>query len=94
MAKAKVPEWKDVTTYSQGEKERIPRIWEVRFGRARLSVHRVHGIDGWYATCLFWDRKSLQSDTVDEAKREAVKLLETELETALNELIELEMATT
>jgi hypothetical protein len=89
---AKVPKWADETSYSQGEKERVPRVWKIRFGKVYLTVHRIHRVEGWFASSPFWEKKELKSETADEAKREAVKVIETELETALNQLIELEMS--
>jgi hypothetical protein len=67
--------WKDITTYSRGETERIPRIWEIEACGIRISVHRhIHyPKDTWLLTCLpFFDCRELSSKDVELAKQEAI----------------------
>ncbi len=42
------PAWKDETSYSSHDRERVPRTWTLRRGPFRVSVTRTHGLDGWY----------------------------------------------
>lgn len=72
-------EFKDVTSHSQGIKERTPRTWEAKIGCVRLTVTRhVHyALDEWIARSHpnIIDMELLQSKDIDEAKDEAVELL-------------------
>jgi len=78
-------EWKDITTYSQSDAERIPDAWEIRIGLCRICVHRhVHYPPNiWLLTCEpFFYRKELPRKDIARAKTYAIalvmrKLLET-----------------
>lgn len=68
--------WEDQSSYSQGDKERIPAVWVLRTPDMKVIVHRhVHyektdwllSIDG---AC---DKKLLLSTLIDNAKAEAVR---------------------
>ena len=77
------PAWKDESGYSytvgqrRGEVE--PSIWAFDSKHLRVSVHRLIGLDGWYASVRgflnFKDRR-LKSTEIDEAKSEAIRLVE------------------
>lgn len=43
-------DWRDVTSYAQGEATalRKPRVFHLEFMGARLVVHRIHRLPGWY----------------------------------------------
>lgn len=81
-------EWKDATSYRQGERQQKPppepRQWEARFGDIRISVHRVHRVDGWFLSCyqLGIDRRmlSVPTDSAEEAKQVAAVRLTEELQ--------------
>ena len=81
--------WKNTTSYSRGDKERVPRSWSVELGRFRLSVHRYHGCDGWFASCepLFRNRE-LSAGSDDKRKIEAIRWFRTHLNDALMETVE------
>jgi hypothetical protein len=70
-------QWKDTTSYSYTDKERIPRIWEATIGSIRLSVHRYVGLDGWYLSTNpdICTTRGLHSKTHEEAKQEAIRLM-------------------
>ena len=36
------PTWKDCTTYRQGDKERIPTVFEIKSGKLRVVVTNGH----------------------------------------------------
>lgn len=85
--KRKETTWRDTTTFSQSDKERVPRSFERIFGDFRLCVHRhIHyPPDTWLATChpeIFMQRP-LQAKTVADAQHEATLLLQQKLEAAL-----------
>lgn len=44
-------EWVDKTSYSRGDKERVPRTWEIGAGDARLVVTRRIHEEGWFMVC-------------------------------------------
>lgn len=77
--------WEDITTYSQGDAERIPTVWEVRIDRFRIRVHRHidYPPNIWLLTCEpFFYRKELPRKDITRAKTYAIalvmrKLLET-----------------
>ena len=82
--------WKDTSSYSKSDKERIPKCFEVEFGHFKLVVHRhIHyPQDVWLASChpeLFRHRE-LKSKDLAEAQCQAVAMLQVELENALREI--------
>ena len=81
--------WKDVTSYSQGDDQKEPRVLEVMFGSICLKVHRhIHYPTGkWLASCLFFKNRELASPVLSEAKSQAVAKLQVVLEAALNEIV-------
>lgn len=67
-------EWKDISTFSQSDKERKPRSFEARIGKLRLSVHRhIHyEPDDWLMDFGdFGTMRLLKSKDIEDAKREA-----------------------
>jgi hypothetical protein len=72
-------EFKDVTSHSQGTKDRTPRTWEAKIGCVRLTVtrHIHYAPDEWIARShpSIIDMELLQSKDIEEAKDEAVELL-------------------
>jgi hypothetical protein len=86
--------WKDGTSYSQGDKNRVPRIWDAVVSdgdyrtRSILSVHRhIHyGPTAWLVTSnvVGFDCRVLKATDVEEAKREGVKAVIAELRRLAN----------
>lgn len=74
--------WRDATSYSRNEAERIPRTWEARIGHRRLYVtrHRDHGPDAW---CMTWlgdePRAIAHGVTAEAAQRVALDLAAADL---------------
>ena len=67
-------EWKDRSSYSQGQKQedRIPTVWVAEFCGLELVVHRLHGVEGaWFATC---HRLQLKDRDLEATEPEAAKL--------------------
>lgn len=70
--------WKDTTSYSRGDRERVPRSLELTAGQVSVVVTRwFHGEPGrWYLSCDPWHSYHLLVATdIGEAKREAVDLV-------------------
>lgn len=71
--------WKDSTSYSRDDKERIPSSYDISDGKElRITVHRLQGIkEDWFVSCpeLRIQGKTLQSRDIDAAKREALSIV-------------------
>ncbi len=80
-------EWKDASSYSRNDKERIPTVWELKVGGLRIVVHRIIHYPEWYVSCynLNIENKCLYTDDVEEAKAIGIK-------TIINKIEELEKA--
>lgn len=74
--------WKDVTSYSHSDSSRVPRSWEADFGICQVTVHRLHGADGWYVSCrsLNISRNLLTATTAEEAKYEGLEYVRVTLQ--------------
>lgn len=80
-------EWRDITSYSQRDQQRIPQSWELDCGRIRLVVTRRHGLEGWYVSADgFFSYSALGSADIEHAKVEAMERLKGELTIALDSL--------
>jgi hypothetical protein len=68
-------EWNDATSYARGQRGIAePNTLETRVGPVTLTVHRFHGLQGWFASTrpVIFDRKPLDSTDLENAKQEAV----------------------
>jgi len=66
--------WADISSYSQGDKDRVPHTFEARAAAVRIIVTRRHGLSGWFLRCEPWhDLKSLGECTASEAKEAALE---------------------
>jgi len=82
--------WRDVSSFSQGEKDRTPRTWHAQFGRFKMTLtrHSRHAPDAWVATVDgVFERREMGSKDVREAACQARAMLQDELETAIKALI-------
>jgi hypothetical protein len=71
-------EWKDKTSYSQGDTIRIPSIWEISGDFVRITVHRhIHyNADDWLLSSnTGYDRHVLKSKELKEAQFEAINMV-------------------
>lgn len=70
------PQWKDQTSYSRDDKERIPSVWVLRLTRdIRILVVRNHRYspDSWVVHCNPWfDTHSLDLPPTVENRDEAM----------------------
>jgi hypothetical protein len=70
--------WKDVTSYSQRDKEKIPRTLELRklspFNTRLVISRHIHYPDTWLVSCKGTDidNVDLHTDNVEEAKQKAI----------------------
>jgi hypothetical protein len=82
-------EWKDDTSYSRSDAERVPRSWVIEAGGFKLSVHRhiYHAPDAWLLTCHPWfECHALPSKAAPMAKQQALELVRKRLAAALVDL--------
>ena len=85
--------WKDITTYSQGDKERIPCWWKANLETIDLRVGNKHIYveeDKWIMHCekFGFDIHILESDNEEDAKKEAVELVKAKIREIYAELDE------
>lgn len=82
-AAATAMKWVDVTSYSQGDKCRVPQTFSAEAGSLELIVTRwVRGDPTkWYLTCdgIVGNWHELQSVEVEDAKAEAVAIVKSKL---------------
>ena len=79
-------EWKDSSSYSKGDKERIPSVWNYRVGDIRIVVHRYihYPKDQWLLSCSpFYDKYELPQIDINKAKEAALNLVVVKLQEAL-----------
>lgn len=72
-------EWVDATSYSRGDKERVPKTWQAKHLGVRLTVTRRIHEEGWFVMChaASIDCVGLGDIPLEEAKEAAVlKLFE------------------
>lgn len=71
-------EWKDSTSYSRGERGSTePRAWDLDLDGLRVTVHRIHRIDGlWFGTCYAMGitDKQLGRPDIESARHEFLML--------------------
>ena len=75
-------EWKDTSSYSKSDKERIPTSWCFYAGEIRISVHRhiYYDEDTWLLSCdPFFNKYELPHKDIEKAKRTALDLVATKL---------------
>lgn len=75
-------QWKDATSYSQSDKERIPQTWKTDINGYELIVTRIiHHSDVWFFRCrtLGIESRELRSKDIVYAKHEAILILKIEL---------------
>ena len=73
-------EWKDITTYSQRDTERIPRTWKLTLEEINYEIivtRHIYYEDTWLLTCrkANIDMLDLKTDDIEEAKEKALKLI-------------------
>ncbi len=90
--------WQDKTGYSQRDKERIPRIWEIKLDHVDVVVHRIIHLDGWFVSSKYmgFSDISLKQENIEQAKVEAfnyvaeqIKMKQKELSSALLKIYDL-----
>ena len=85
--------WKDITTYRQGDKERIPSWWRADLKTINLQVgnRHIYVEEGkWIMNCekFGFDIHILEADNEEDAKKEAVELVKVRIREICAELDE------
>lgn len=70
-------EWQDKTSYSKGDKERVPRVLEINVEGLRVVIHRIIHCEGWYLTVyeLNIDDRYLETDDLEDAKNRGLEVV-------------------
>lgn len=82
-------EWKDVSSRSQGQKDRTPTAWELRTEEIRVTVHRhVYNPAAWFVSCydLGIEARELSPKDADGAKAAALNAVKVRLREMLESL--------
>lgn len=82
--------WKDISSFSQSDKDRTPRTWRAKFGLFDLILtrHIHYDADAWVASCepgVFGDTV-MDSKEVYDAAAQAVAALQFKLKAAIGEI--------
>lgn len=79
-------EWRDVSSFSQLDKDRTPRTWEIRLDWLKVTVtrHIHYPEDAWVLQCrMLSGDHQLVSHEIEAAKTEALTALQGLLQPAL-----------
>ena len=71
-------EWKDCSSYSQGDTERTPSDWRLRSDDFTICVHRhIHyPKDQWLLSCdPFYNKYPLKSKDIEKAKEDSLLMV-------------------
>jgi hypothetical protein len=84
--------WKDATSYSQSDKERVPQTWELRLNTLRVIItrHIWFKPDEWVLSCpeLGVDQHMLRSKDLEKAKDEALHFIHAKVKRFINDIKE------
>lgn len=67
--------WRDSSSYSQGDTERVPHAFTLKSGELAVVVHRYHGCPGeWFYSCfeLRVSACPLKSKNLGAAQKQAI----------------------
>lgn len=81
--------WKDISSRSQGDKDRSPRTVQLEVGGLRIVVtrHVHHAPDDWVLNCEPWFRERKVGDgSLEDAKETALYLVRDRLADAVASL--------
>lgn len=82
--------WRDETSYSRDDKERIPSVWAWRTKSMRVCVHRYLSLPGWYLSVsgghISMTRHNLQTEDLGVAKEKALMTVVIQLRQLVTEL--------
>lgn len=81
--------WKDVSSYSKSDTDRSPKSVELVAGRVRIAVTRyIHNPGVWHLNCdaLRFNYRELESEELEAAKAEALRIVHAELASAAEEV--------
>lgn len=82
-------EWKDDTSYSQGQRGKVPpSTWVLTVAGRRIVVTRRWGVDGtWFLLCDPWfrDHLDLRTDNLADAQDLALSMVDGEIRKLMNE---------
>jgi hypothetical protein len=89
-------QWKDISSFSQGDKVRTPKTFTTKAGKLSIVVtrHIHHAPDVWVLTCEPWFSKFVAgTGTADEAMDFAVIAVREKLAETIDALVPNKMVT-
>lgn len=76
-------EWKDTSTHSKEDKEKIPNSYTWELYKLKLSIHRhiYYPKDQWLCSCylLNIEKAELMNKDTEKAKQEALNIIKNKL---------------
>jgi hypothetical protein len=78
--------WVDISSYSQSDKERIPRSFSLKAGGLKITVtrHMDFEVSEWVASCEpFFEQKIVGKGTAEEAQESALFAVRNKLNESL-----------
>lgn len=81
--------WEDVSSYSRSENDREPKTWVILANRIKITVtrHIDYPKDRWVLFSPPWiSALVLESKNIDDAKKEAIKIIKTNILESLSHL--------
>ncbi len=88
--------WKDESSYSKNDKERIPNVLSTKIEGFNIKIHRhIHYPDTWLLSCYKLDieKKDLYTNDFNEATKKAIQYIISKLEDHLklyNKLLDID----
>lgn len=83
MSTGLIVEWKDITTYSRDDKERLPTSYAMEVGSLRITITcgHIYYRPAWVMHCvpLAIDSKQLYAKDLEEAKQKAIDIVGREI---------------
>lgn len=78
--------WKDASSYSRGDKNKVPNIWVLMVGPLKISVvyNHIYYPDQWTFSCSpFFEHEELGNISAQEAQDKAIQLVRAALKNTL-----------
>ena len=75
MAVGRIIKWKDITSYSQGETQNIPKTFTIKLGIFTIILTRRHpDTVGWYYSCDGVVFHKLRNTDITLAKKSVIEI--------------------
>lgn len=84
--------WKDISTYSKKDRDKLPKTWELKLEELNYRVivtRHIYYKDTWLLNCrdIGIEHFDLKTDDIDEAKNKALKIIENHLNDLVKKIL-------